>query len=179
MGIGSRLRKLRSAKKVTLKRLAEATGLTVSFISQLERDKISPSLKSLRKIADVLKIKVTYFFEEDEDKKDFIFIKNASQRYFYKRSKSSQQPLISDLMNVKLQPSLIRLGSGGRLKDSFQYIGEEFGFVFKGEVSLYREGQRFILRKGDFIYFVSIRPKIFSNISQKEALILWAQLKEI
>ena len=48
--IGHILKKLRKERKLTLKDLAEQTGVSISFLSQVERGKSSVTLESLRKI---------------------------------------------------------------------------------------------------------------------------------
>jgi transcriptional regulator with XRE-family HTH domain len=56
--IGSRLRELRRERGLTISQLAERTGLTNGFISQLERDLSSASLSSLARICDVLGVRI-------------------------------------------------------------------------------------------------------------------------
>ncbi|MFR2692694.1 MAG: helix-turn-helix domain-containing protein [Enterocloster bolteae] len=52
--VGEKIRKLRKEKKLTLKDIAEATGLSIGYISQLERGAVEPSLASLRKVSEFL-----------------------------------------------------------------------------------------------------------------------------
>ncbi|MDE0583516.1 helix-turn-helix domain-containing protein, partial [Planococcus sp. A6] len=54
--IGTTLKKLRKERKLTLKQLAQETGVSISFLSQVERGKSSVTLESLRKIADALHV---------------------------------------------------------------------------------------------------------------------------
>mgnify|MGYP001605049467 FL=1 len=68
MKIGYRIKDLRTQQRVTLKELAKGTGLTASFLSQLERNLASPSVASLEKIAGALNTKVSNFFEKEEKK---------------------------------------------------------------------------------------------------------------
>ncbi len=63
MDLGTKIRNIRIQKRRTLKEIAKRIGLTASFLSQVERDVASPSLKALRKIAEALDIGVGYFFE--------------------------------------------------------------------------------------------------------------------
>jgi len=56
--LGERIRSLRDTRGQSLKQLAEATGLTQSFLSQVERELTSPSVASLRKIADAKGVSV-------------------------------------------------------------------------------------------------------------------------
>ena len=64
--IGDRVRENRKSKKYTLEQLAEASGLTASYISQMERNLTEPSISSLRKIAQVLQVPISSFLEEDQ-----------------------------------------------------------------------------------------------------------------
>jgi DNA-binding NtrC family response regulator len=61
--VGGRLRELRTAAGLTLKQLANRTGLSVSLISQIELGKSAASMSTLHKLATALQIKMTYFFE--------------------------------------------------------------------------------------------------------------------
>jgi DNA-binding NtrC family response regulator len=61
--VGGRLRARRSAEKLTLKQLANRTGLSVSLISQIELGKSAASMSTLHKLATALQVRMTYFFE--------------------------------------------------------------------------------------------------------------------
>jgi DNA-binding response OmpR family regulator len=61
--VGKRLREKRSAAQLTLKQLANRTGLSVSLISQIELGKSAASMSTLHKIATALQVRMTYFFE--------------------------------------------------------------------------------------------------------------------
>ena len=61
--VGMRLREKRSAERLTLKQLANRTGLSVSLISQIELGKSAASMSTLHKLATALQIRMTYFFE--------------------------------------------------------------------------------------------------------------------
>jgi len=61
--VGRRLRERRTAEQLTLKQLANRTGLSVSLISQIELGKSAASMSTLHKLATALQIRMTYFFE--------------------------------------------------------------------------------------------------------------------
>jgi DNA-binding NtrC family response regulator len=61
--VGRRLREKRTASELTLKQLANRTGLSVSLISQIELGKSAASMSTLHKLATALQVKMTYFFE--------------------------------------------------------------------------------------------------------------------
>ncbi len=61
--IGERLRERRRGAQLTLKQLANRTGLSVSLISQIELGKSAASMSTLHKLATALQVRMTYFFE--------------------------------------------------------------------------------------------------------------------
>ena len=63
LAVGTRLRELRTQAGLTLKQLANRTGLSVSLISQIELGKSAASMSTLHKLATALQGKMTYFFE--------------------------------------------------------------------------------------------------------------------
>lgn len=61
--VGGRLRERRQGSGLTLKQLANRTGLSVSLISQIELGKSAASMSTLHKLATALQVKMTFFFE--------------------------------------------------------------------------------------------------------------------
>ena len=61
--VGARLREKRTVAQLTLKQLANRTGLSVSLISQIELGKSAASMSTLHKLATALQVRMTYFFE--------------------------------------------------------------------------------------------------------------------
>ena len=73
--IGEKLKKIRKAKKITLKQLEEITGISNSYISDLENGRrVNPSVEKLEKLAKALGVNVVDFYDKpvltDKDKKD-------------------------------------------------------------------------------------------------------------
>jgi transcriptional regulator with XRE-family HTH domain len=67
---GKRLRKIRRDRDMTQEQLAEAVGVTMEFISRMERGHHGPSFDTLQKIAEVLEVEVNEFFQFPNDKND-------------------------------------------------------------------------------------------------------------
>ncbi len=174
MDLGSRLRELRRGQRLTLEELGKRTGLTSSFLSQIERNITSPSVKSLREIAAALNTKVGRLFEEQKSR-DFIFIKkNMRKKITNDEFKSCCEVLASGLLDIRMEPSLIILEVGGKTeKQSDSLDGEEFGFVLKGKVEILRGAEKFIMERGDSIYFKGVKAHEVKNISNSEANLLW------
>ena len=174
MDLGSRLRDLRQRQKMTLEELAKRTGLTSSFLSQVERNITSPSVKSLREIASALNTKVSRFFEEERSR-DFVFVKKDKRKKSVNNElKSWYEVLASGLLDIRMEPSLLILKVGGKTeKQSDSLDGEEFAFVLKGKVELLRGAEKFIMERGDSIYFKGVKAHKIVNVGNNEANLLW------
>ena len=172
--LGSRIKKARRKKQLTLRELAKKTGLTNSFLSQLETNRVSPSVSSLRKIAVALGTKVGAFFE-DEEKKDFLFIrKDGRKKFSWENSKAHCQVLASGMLNIQMEPLLITLEPGGETGELVNsHEGEEFGTVLKGKVRLVLDDKEYIMEKGDSVYYRSVNSHKVVNVGKKKADILW------
>lgn len=59
--VGTRIRRRRRERGLTLARVAEATGLNVGYLSQVENDKASPSLETLAALAEALDVPIAWF----------------------------------------------------------------------------------------------------------------------
>ena len=172
--LGSRIKKARRKKQLTLRDLAQKVGLSNAFLSQLERDIVSPSVNSLRKIGAALGTKVGSFFE-DEEKKDFLLIrKDGRKRFSWENSKGHCQVLASGMLNIQMEPLLITLAPGAKTGERVNlHEGEEFGIVLKGEVQLLLDDKEYIMREGDSVYYKSSNSHKVVNIGRTKADILW------
>ena len=65
--IGERVKTLRAERKLTLAELAERAGVSTSYLSQVERDKTTPSLATLTALAAALDVQLRYFFETTDE----------------------------------------------------------------------------------------------------------------
>lgn len=61
--LGRRLHEFRTARGLSLRAVAQQSGLTASFISQIERGRASPSIGSLERLAEVFRVSVGQFFD--------------------------------------------------------------------------------------------------------------------
>lgn len=65
--VGSRIREIRKSQNITLKTISQATGLSESYLSQVERGTCAASVSSLKKIAKVLKTDMDVFLTQEVD----------------------------------------------------------------------------------------------------------------
>lgn len=78
MGVGEKIKELRKKNNLKLEELAEKTGLSISYISLIERGLKNPSLKALEKIAKAFKLPPSYFLSENEDESIETFLRTKT-----------------------------------------------------------------------------------------------------
>ena len=178
MKIGARIKDLRIKRRIVLKELAKKTGLTTSFLSQLERDLTSPSVSSLEKIAWALNTKVGYFFETEESKK-LVFVKRGMGKKFLNKDESiSYDTLASGSLNINMQPFIFTLAIGAQMDQPLICsAAEKFGILLKGRLEFLCDEEKIIFEEGDSIYCVRTQcPKKLTNIGDTEAKFIWIVL---
>lgn len=174
MELGNRIREMRLNKKKTIKEVAQETGVTSSFISQIERDKAIPSLRSLLKIAKPLHIPVMLFFLPT-DTNSTITHKEQRKKIRLPHSETVYEVLSPLTTKVEFLLAEIDPGKLGDL-EMVPHQGEEHVYVLRGKVEITIGDQVYCLKEGDSIYFQSMIPhKIGKNLGNEEVVLVIAQ----
>lgn len=171
MDIGARLKTLRTARKVTIKALAEATGLSVGFISNIERDVNNPTINSLMKICSALEVDLQTFFS----------LPDAESVVMQKKDRQPLHPMEQPTivwMHAKnsnqLQPSFITMEPGASYGDCPSgHEDEEICYILQGRVEFLLGGESYLLEEGDCIYIHSYVSHSIINIGEEQAISYW------
>ena len=153
--LGIRLRDRRKALKLTLQDVADGAGLSVGFISQVERDLTIPSLSSLASIAGVLEMPVSDFLSQPEGRTPHT--RSAKREVYSLHAKSLQYERLSSSFPGSLLNSVIVHEPPGHRSEPISHEGEEMFYVLAGEITVEVEGEATVLAKGDSIHFDSTR----------------------
>lgn len=165
MKIGNRIKNLRISQRIILKELAKKTGLSISFVSQVEREKTSPSLDSLSKICSALGVSLAHLFSENQTK-EIIFIKKKKKKMPFYSS------VFNEAMGIKMKPLILNLKEKDVVFEG-EKKGEEFGHVIKGKIGLERKGEKTILNEGDSVYLINPSRHKLQNLSHKNSVVIW------
>ncbi len=173
--IGERIKSLRNERNMTLAELSQKTNLSPSYLSQLERDKTTPSISSLVEIANAMDVNVRYFFEEEKST-ELAFVTRKSLAPFQDIDYSTSQEL--PLTPVD-EPSRLRvwqynLPKGASLTVDALEEGENFCIVLSGEVALEIGDEKIILGEGDSAAFAATQSHTLTNESGELSVILYA-----
>lgn len=171
--LGEKIRKIRSEKNMSLRDIAERTGLTPSFLSQVERDLTEPSITSLRKISAALDVPIFFFLLEAEETNPVI---RKNQR---KVLQLPQSNLVYELLSPNLEKSMeIMIGKLQPGAESCEiplsHPGEECIVVLEGKMQITVGSETHVLEEGDSIYYHSTVPHILKNVGENELVFLSA-----
>jgi len=151
--LGQRLRERRQGLGLTLKEVADGAGLSVGFISQIERGITTPSLSSLVGVARVLKVHVSEFLAQPTVTAP---ITRHDQRPHYAVGGNSlvYERLSASFPNNVLRSLIIHEPPGYR-SEPIAHEGEEIFYVLEGGITVEVDGEAHVLATGDSIHFPS------------------------
>ncbi len=171
-----RIRQFRQEQGLTLDALAAKTGLTRGFLSKVERGLGIPSIASLIWIAQALNRPMGAFFSDHEDE-PVSFVRRDERKPFSRQGSAFGYNYFSIAYKRKrkwMEPYVMsppRVIDGDRF---FTHDGEEMIFVIKGTMESVVHGRRYLLRKGDCIYYDASLPHRNRSLGriQAEALVV-------
>ncbi|EJO5346324.1 helix-turn-helix transcriptional regulator [Clostridium botulinum] len=169
--IAEKIRNLRKEKNLTLKDLSKKTGLSISFLSQVENNSSSLAITSLKKIADALNVPITDFFKTLELHK-FLVKKQEREVFSIEGSDSKFIRLSGNFSERSMEAILVVIPAEKEHGHKFSHPGEEFIYVLEGAIVANVDGQDYFVNQGDSIHFPSTIPHILSNPLKTDSKIL-------
>lgn len=164
--IGARVRALREAMDLSLRDLADRSGVSAPMLSQVERGETSPTLAVAAKIAAGLELTLSQLLRLDED--SHAVVSREGRRRRYKHGGHRYEELTPPLPGQRADVSLHRLepdaNTGGPDDPPIHEPGSrETAVVLDGELTLVLDGSRHELRAGDSVTFDADLPHHFEN----------------
>ncbi|NTW97739.1 MAG: cupin domain-containing protein [Oscillochloris sp.] len=167
--VGGRLRSLREGRQLSIRALAEASGLAVNTLSLIENGKTSPSVSTLQQVAVALGVPITSFFEPDAPRSRLVFVK-ADQQQGVDFPHGTLSDLGTGLAQRSIEPLLITLAPGaGSGSQTIIHPGQEFVFCLEGRIRYTVDGQIYLLEPGDSLIFESAMPHSWENPDPRQA----------
>lgn len=169
--LSTKIREIRNEKNLTLKELSEKTGLSISFLSQVERASSSIAITSLKKIADALEVPITNFFE-DFSNENYKVKKEEQKPFKLVGSSVVYTRLGGEFTGRNIEPLLVTFPPGPNPEKNFSHPGEEFYYVLEGELLFEVDGKEYLVKPGDSIHFPSILSHSVKNPLEIDAKVL-------
>jgi len=172
--IGERIKRLRLKKSMGLVELGKHTGLSASFLSQLETGRVVPTLRNLARIAMVFSKDLSYFFESEPQSMFRVHRRKERVRlpqtgveeptYFFE----SLGYMVPDRHMDPYFAQFIPL-EGSRESKAHMHPGYEFLYVLQGELDLHHGNNRCTLTAGDAVYFDASTPHSYICAGKRPA----------
>ena len=172
--IGSKLREMRQVKGYTLQQVADRAGCTAAYVSQIENDKTSPSIASLKKIAEVVDARIVDFFLDDSLEEDQVVMEpDQWLRVSLPGWKADIKQMVRAVKHRKMQPFYTTLQPGGGSREDYVHNGEEFGIVLEGELTLQVGSETYLVKAGSSFYYSSSASHAFTNEADFPCTVVW------
>ena len=167
---GQRFRRLRVRRGLSLAQVARATGVSVGFLSALERGQMRSSVATLRRIARFYKTSIMSLFDTNGETQHLV---RPEHRKILETSPGVRMELLA-WGNTAMEPHFFRIKPGGGSGESYAHEGEEFLYVLRGEFEIWLSKQEhYVLKSGDSLYFESSTPHRWKNSGRSETWLLW------
>ena len=167
--IGPRLRQLRTKHGVGLAEVAAAAGISIGFLSALERSQMSASVGTLRRLARYYRTNILDFFDPTESNSRLV---RPSNRKVLDAGPGVRMELLA-WGNTVMEPHLFRIAPQAGSGESYTHEGEEFLFVLRGELQIALADEEYHLKRGDSFNFESSTPHHWKNPGRTETWLLW------
>lgn len=169
--IGALIRARRRQLHMTLQSLADAAGISVGYVSQVERDLATPSLGTLAQIARSLDVGVDYFIATPDIGNA---LSRASERHSFSVNGSSvlYERIGADFAGNLLSSFILTIPSGYR-SETVSHEGEELIYLLQGRLTVRVEPDEMVLGPGDGFHFRGNRPHTWWNDTSEPVRLLW------
>ncbi|WP_339514107.1 cupin domain-containing protein [Pseudomonas sp. RL_15y_Pfl2_60] len=176
MDVGVRLQSIRKLKGLSQRELAKRAGVTNSTISMIEKNSVSPSISSLKKVLAGIPMSLVEFFSLDVEQ-------DSNTQVVYKANE------LIDISDGAVTMKLVGKAHPSRaiafLSETYppgadtgdemlNHEGEEAGMLIEGRLELVVGSESYILEKGDSYYFESSKPHRFRNPYDEPAKLISA-----
>jgi transcriptional regulator with XRE-family HTH domain len=169
--VGALIRARRRRLHMTLQALCDAAGISVGYLSQVERDHATPSLGTLAQIARALDVGVDYFIATPS-MEDGLTRAAERDRFSVDGSSMVYERIAADFTGNVLSSFILNVPPGYR-SETVAHEGEEIIYVLEGSITQRLDDREMVLSAGDSLHFRGNHPHSWSNDTKKTVRILW------
>jgi DNA-binding transcriptional MerR regulator/uncharacterized cupin superfamily protein len=167
---GQRFRRLRARRGLSLAQVARATGVSIGFLSALERGQMRSSVATLQRIAHYYRTNILSLFEAAQENPRLV---RPAERKILETTAGVRMELLA-WGNTAMEPHLFRVKPNGGSGESYTHEGEEFLHILRGEFEIWlSKNEHYRLKTGDSLYFESSTPHSWRNPGKTETWLLW------
>lgn len=170
--VSEHLLELRRRQGYTLAEVARQAGLSISFLSAIERGRAKPSIAALQRLAVMYRTNVLSMFGAEDESKVHRLVRPSDRKVL--RPEPGVQMELLVLGKSQMEPHIFRIAPGVSSGGSYHHEGEEFIHVLKGSLEVWLdEVERYVLVAGDTLHFESTHAHRWKSLSNEETVLLW------
>jgi len=172
---GARIRALRLTKGLTLQQLSDAAGISIGYLSQIERNRSKLPIGVARSIADALHVHLHWFFSPSKASSPAeraVIVRRGERRLLRFAGLGITEELLSPTLDGPLEMLLSTIDPGADSGD-YTHEGYEGGFIIEGELDLWVDNAHFSLKSGDSFAFPSTLVHRTVNATTSTTRVLW------
>ena len=170
--VGARLRMLRAGAGLSIRALAEQSGLNVNTLSLIENGKTSPSVSTLQQLAGALGVPVTEFFVTGQGNKTVVHQQDGARpRALFEHG--VMEDLGAGMSRFGAEPLIVTLEAGADSgKNPIVHTGREFVYCLEGRVDYTVDTETYSLEPGDSLLFEAYLPHHWKNVDAQPSRVL-------
>lgn len=169
--LGPLIRKRRKQLGLTLQALCDRAGVSVGYLSQVERDNATPSLGTLAQIAAGLDVGLRYFIATPGPD-DSLTRSTTRPQFSLDGSSIGYETLATDFPGAELSSYILHVPPG-YASEVVSHEGEEIIYILEGEIEQTLDGQVIRMTAGDSLHYSGLRPHSWANPTDTPARLLW------
>lgn len=161
--VGLKIRSIRKSRRLSIRALAELSGLSVNTLSLVENGKTSPSVNTLQQVAQSLNLPIITFFESNKPKTQVVYQK-AGERHQIVFPHGQMERLNTGIPPAGYEPFVTKLEVGANSGEApVTYPGREFIYCLEGHITYFIGDGVYPLAPGDSLIFDAHTPHIWRN----------------
>ena len=169
--VGAIIRARRRQMQMTLQALGDSAGVSIGYLSQVERDRATPSLGTLAQIARALDVGIDYFIATP-NAEDALTREGERRKFSVDGSSVIYERLGAEFPGNVLSSFILTVPPGYR-SEVVSHEGEEILYVLEGAIIQRLDDQEMVMSAGDSLHFRGNRPHAWSNHTDQPARLLW------
>lgn len=184
--IGAAIRSRRQELNLSLRELSKQSGLSIGFLSLVERGRSSPALTSLSNVAKALGVELSSFFPAEEEELNeaeetkqrvsplpYVTRANDEAKLSIILSQRIYKMLSPRIPGLVLEPIFVTVQPGDTMDEPYGHEGEEFAYVLSGELVFIVDGVAYRLGPGDSVHFRSTVSHAMRNDTDEPVQAIW------
>lgn len=173
--IGLKVMKYRKEKALTLRELAEKSDISASMLSQIESNRVNPSINTLKAIAAALKVPMYQFFRPAAKDMDKLVVRKGNNRIIGSEGTEVCYKLLTNDVSGDIEFCLMEIPAGeSSTSIPREHVGEETAYIISGETDIYVNDILYHLNEGDSIKIPGQSPHMWVNRSEAMVKVIFA-----